>query len=150
MTFFGKALRAAAIVLAVSAGSMNAKPAQADGGAVIAGVGAALILGTIIGSTANANTAYHAPARTYHAPAQTYYAPAPRYVAPRYVAPVPIYAPAPVYVQRPYYGSSINISLGSKRHYRGGKRYRNRGYRAYPAFRGHHRRHHRRHYRGHH
>ncbi len=116
MTLFGKAIRAVAIVLALGAGSMHAKPAKADGGAVVAGIAGGLILGTIIGSTAKANNGYYAPAPTYYAP------PVPRY-----------YAPAPVY--RPYYGPRINLSIGS---YYGPKRYKGyRGYRGYKGYRGH-------------
>ena len=148
MTFFGKTMRAIAVILAVGAGTMNAKPAQADGGAVVAGIAGGLILGTIIGSTANANHhTYAAPVQTYHAPAPTYYAPAPTYYAPAST----YYAPAPIIVPRPYYGSTLSFSFGKS--YRAPKRYRKRahGYRHYRGNRGHraHRRHNR-HNRRHH
>ena len=123
MKLLGKAVRAMAIALALVGGSIATKPAKADGGAVVAGIAGGLILGTIIGSTANANN---------------YYSSAPRY-----------YAPAPIY--RPYYGPTVSFNIGSgyygghryyghKRHYR---KYRGHGYRKY---RGHRRgyRHHRR------
>lgn len=99
MKFVKNIVRAGAIALAIVGGSISAKPAQADGGAVVAGIAGGLILGTIIGSTANAGT---------------YYAPAPRYYAPA----VPVY--------RPYYGPSVSFSFGKS--YYGGKRYRHRGY----------------------
>ena len=129
MTIFGKAVRAAAIVLALAAGSMHTKPAKADGGAVVAGIAGGLILGTIIGSTANAYPNYN---RGYYAPAPTYYAPRVR----------TYYAPAPVYYPRSCYGSGINIGIGfsSGRKYYGGKRYHRGGY----GYRGHKRRHHHR------
>lgn len=139
MKIFGKAVKAVAIVLALTAGSMHAKPAKADGGAIIAGVAGALILGTIIGSsTAHANNGYYA------APVQ------PHYQAPRrhYYAPAPVYAPAPIYVPRP----SVNFTFGSyyspKRHGYRGHGYR--GHRAHRGHRGYHKRHNRRHYRRYH
>ncbi len=126
MKLLGTAVRAMAIALALVGGSMAAKPAKADGGAVVAGIAGGLILGTIIGSTANANNRYYSSAPTYYAP--------------RYYAPAPIY--------RPYYGPSVSFSIGTG--YYGGHRYRShrRHYgHGYRKFRGHRRgfRRHRRH-----
>lgn len=129
MTFFKNIVRAGAIALAILGGSLSAKPAQADGGAVVAGIAGGLILGTIIGSTANASNY----SNSYYSAAPTYYAPAPRY-----------YAPAPVY--RPFYGPSVNFSFGKsfhggKRHY--GKRHfgghRGRHFQGHRGHRGFHR-----------
>lgn len=126
-------MRIAAVVLALGAGSMNAKPAQADGGAIIAGVAGGLILGTIIGSSSHANT-YYAPGYTYRAKPRRHYYPAPTYHAPRYRS-----------------GANVTFSFGSgygnHGYYGGHRAYRHRGH-GYRHHRGH--RPMRRHYRRHH
>lgn len=141
MTFFGKAMRAFAVILAIGAGSMTAKPAKADGGAVIAGIAGGLILGTIIGSTANAKSYGHHQVKPYgYHNTQSYYVPPQR----------SYYAPAPVYQPRSYYSPNVTFSFGSG-YYNAPKRYRSHrghGYRHYRGHRGH--RPIRRHYRRHH
>ena len=118
MKLFGKAVRAAAVVLALGAGSMHAEPAKADAGAVVAGIAGGLILGTVLGSAANANAGYYAPAPSYYAP------PPPRY-----------------YYPRAYYGPNVSFSFGAysgPRYHRHGRRHGRRHFRRY----GHHHHHH--------
>ena len=126
MTSIGKMLRAAAFGLAIiAAAAVPTKKAHADGGAVVAGIAGGLILGSILGSAANANNGYYYnngyATQPYYAPAPTYYAPAPRYYAP------------PVTLS---FGYHSGRHYGHRRHYRGGRHYGSR-------------RHYRRHHRGH-
>lgn len=125
-------LRAVALGIAmVAVAAVPTKKAHADGGAVVAGIAGGLILGTVIGSAAQANNGYYngGYAPSYYAPAPTYYAPAPTYYAPRYYSP-------PVTFSFGY--NSGHRYYGKRNHYRG-----HRGYRSHKGYRGHRARGHR-------
>lgn len=145
MTSIRNMLRVATLGLAiVAAAAVPTKKAHADGGAVVAGIAGGLILGSIIGSTAQANSGYYAPApvysQPYYAPAPRYYAPAPRYYAPRYYAP-PVSLSFGYSSGHRYHGR--NHYRGHSRHYRGkGRHYRDHRSHRRGQYRGH-----RRHYR---
>jgi len=124
MTVLKTTLRATAFGLAmIAAAAAPTKKAHAsDGAAVVAGIAGGLILGTIIGSAAQANNGYHSNS----------YAAVPTYDAPRYYAP-------PVALS---FGYHSGRHFGHRRHYGGhgyfghrGHRF-NRGHRFHRGFRG--------------
>ena len=135
MKWLRNLVRSGAVALVLAGASFTAKPAQADGGAVVAGIAGGLILGTLIGATANATPYYsggyynHNRGSYYNGGhyTQPYYAPVRRYYAPPTVSYSYNYVNTGRYY-RPH-----------KRHY-GHRSYRkHRPYRGYRGYRGYRR-----------
>ena len=136
MTSFKNMMRVAALSVAVfAAAAAPTKQANAaDRGDVVAGVVGGVLLGGLLATVANANSAsnigpvqtYEAPVQTYVAPQQTYHAPVQTYHDPiqtevYYEAPEPTYyAPVPQYYAPPVsfsFGISSGHRFGNRRHF---------------------------------
>ncbi len=102
-------LAAGVLATAVSSPALAGGRGHGNGAAIAAGILGAVVVGSLIANSANAQPVYVAPQPVYVPPPQPVYQPAPQvyYPAPvrqtYYVAPQPYYAPPPAVVIRGRY-----------------------------------------------